>query len=137
LYSTIDTEIIDAVAILGNVQVVHYDEYKQKAPDWIDDHPDCFYVNSKRIIGSILQPLNILEFHNCRECVAEENDIYQALKRCRQDRILRCFDPYIGIGGMGKGLSKGCSMRTVLGVDIDPSACETMRSFFYLTMINF
>jgi site-specific DNA-cytosine methylase len=40
---------------------------------------------------------------------------------------LCAFDPFAGVGGFGLGLAQGCAMKTCLGIEINPSAAETMR----------
>jgi site-specific DNA-cytosine methylase len=47
--------------------------------------------------------------------------------RCEVEKKLCAFDPFAGVGGFGLGLAEGCSMQTRLGVEINPSAAETMR----------
>ena len=130
LYMCSETEIIEACDVLGKCQVLHLDEYKKRDPEWIDDHMDTYYVHAKQWEGNKMRPMPTEDFRICLNCAAEEKHRYQILKSCQKGNILRSFDPFVGVGGLGMGISRGCSMRTVLGVEINESACKTMRYCF-------
>lgn len=79
-------------------------------------------------LSSPLLPIPLESFKSCQICRHLEEEKYDLEMQCQAEKKLSAFDPFAGAGGFGLGLAQGCSMRTVLGVDIDPSATETMRS---------
>ncbi|KIJ32043.1 hypothetical protein M422DRAFT_266126, partial [Sphaerobolus stellatus SS14] len=134
LFLTEVTDFVDARQVLGKVHVVHFEQYCQRNHDgtpakdlkWMEDNPDCFFIASQaKSLDTKKTPLRRLdpnEFNNCDECDGFFYDYYRRLTRCKSEVVLKAFDPFVGVGGLGLGLSKGCSMKTVLGVEIDPSA---------------
>ncbi|KAF8523089.1 S-adenosyl-L-methionine-dependent methyltransferase [Hysterangium stoloniferum] len=131
LFVTSDTESISTSVVIGKVQVVHINEYEAKSRAWMDNHPDCFYVSSKAdSLSAPLEPLPSKAFKKCNVCSNELAASEEADADCRQDNVLKAFDPYIGVGGFGLGLARGCSMSTMAGIELDPDAALTAKINF-------
>lgn len=135
LFITSSTKFIRAVDILGHVRILHTSNYQQQVivdPEWIYHNPFVFYMGSKASdLNGRISSLALEEFQACNMCM-ESNSIREfEWSVCRGSRVLRALDPYIGVGGFGLGLAEGCSMKTVFGVDKNPSAAETARYVFY------
>lgn len=133
LYITSSTKFVQAVDILGRVRILHTAQYERQCvndPKWIFNNQFIFHMQSKASsLDACLSPLAEEELQTCDTCLEEASaqDFSQSI--CRGERVLRALDPYIGAAGFGLGLSEGCSMKTVFGVDKNPSAAETARSF--------
>lgn len=128
LFLTSIGETVNASSVLGTCQVLHISEYEQKDHTWLDRHPNCFYVLSRSTsLSTPLVPLPITGFVRCQICYQMEEEKYRLEIQCQTEQQLYAFDPFAGVGGFGLGLAQGCSMQTLLGVDNDASAAETMR----------
>ncbi|KAF8588670.1 S-adenosyl-L-methionine-dependent methyltransferase [Ramaria rubella] len=136
LFLTSVKETVEAISVIGTCQVIHISEYELKDCAWIENHPDCFYVQSQATsLDSPLTPLPSMNLKMCHSCYHEEEHMHELKVQCYSEQKLRAFDPFIGIGGFGLGLAEGCSMQTVFGVEIDPSAAETTRKNFPLDAV--
>lgn len=128
---------MNASSVLGTCQVLHISEFEVKDHTWLDRHPDCFYIMSRATsFSSPLIPLHITDFRRCQICYQLEEEKYGLEMKCWEEKQLCAFDPFVGVGGFGLGLAQGCSMQTILGVDKDGSAAETMRYDIIIQLIN-
>ncbi|GJJ08788.1 hypothetical protein Clacol_003007 [Clathrus columnatus] len=141
VFMTSSFKFVRAADILGHVQILHITEYENRIrsdPHWLVKHPFTCYMKSKGTfdLNTELSPLPLKEFQQCDICRDNERDKDFNMSQCRESRVLRAFDPYMGTGGFGLGLAEGCSMKTVFGVEIDPSAAETARSVKICVRLN-
>lgn len=126
---TYATETIDAAMVIGKCHALHGWIYELKGPYWMLDHPDCFYMYARTDPTSTsgTKKISVDEFKMCTTCFDLYEQRVQKELECKKDRVLKAFDPFIGVGGFGMGLKQGCSMQTIAGVEIDPDAAETAR----------
>lgn len=139
LYLTNEEEQVSLGDIISPCHVLHRDAIENRQL-WLSRSPDHFYAYHH---FPTLNPLSwkerktIFSIEECQDCIADQaakldmEDLFDISK----GRPLRTFDPFAGVGALGRGLEEAGSIDVTHSVEISPSAAETLR--YVLCIVTF
>ena len=143
LFTTSEQTVVNATDLLKRCVVLHQSSVPSSAGDldsWLALSPLHFYVRQHCSSSTrSLEALTKIKRHNvpvCQICYQEDATRLRQLKQftSSEDRCLRAFDPFAGVGAFGLGMEKTGCIKVTHAVEISPSAAETLKyvSSYYM-----